>query len=135
MSGSPDSHSTAFLRQLQLKREDGTDKQQSKLLPLVVVGLAFFPFLIPFALVGGLIWLAVKKLPRKEPSQEDRRPRRKKEKRADFEVSPTFTDGEDGVWLSVSKQLEQAQVLKEAGILSPEEYRLWTARIQDYNHS
>ena len=136
MRSEPSPHSTAFLKQLQEQRTAESDRKGGlgKLAPVAIVLLFGFPILIPIALVGGLIYVLVRKAGKS--SREDRPRREKKRKPSEakaFVASPTFTAGEDGLWLSVEKQLQQAEVLKDAGILSPEEYRLWKSRIQDYN--
>lgn len=50
------------------------------------------------------------------------------------ESAPVQQDRQnDGsVWMSAEKQLQQAETLKKAGILSPEEYKIWVSRIRTY---
>ena len=137
MNKQPELHSTDFLKQLQQQRfsaEAMKDGKWKSFLPIAVVVLAFCPFLIPVALVVGLVIYLVKKQSDGETASAPKAVfRRKKAAQPEFTPSAAFTEGEDGVWLSVRKQLEQAEVLKDAGILSPEEYQLWKSRIQDYN--
>ena len=115
--------------------------------------LLFIPFLIPPVL---LIYLAVRHVQRelhgtvegeenKVEDEEETEPKTSSRKRAipvpklfhrkmqppDMRPSETFTESEDGIWISRKKQLEQIECLKKAGILSPEEYKAWKKRIQD----
>lgn len=137
MVNRPELHSTDFLRQLQQQRDTIAAKEGKgigKYIILVAV-LVMFPFLLPLALIVGVIWLVMKKSQSEKTQGKPPVRREKKQSETRFAVSSTFVDETDGVWLSVKKQLEQAETLKEAGILSPEEYRIWKARIQNYNHA
>ena len=134
MRKQPELHSTEFLKQLQEQRfsaealKDGTWKS---LLPVAVVVLAFCPFLIPVALVAGLVIYLIKKQSDGETASGPKPVlhRKKAAQASHLTPSATFTEGEDGIWLSAEKQLEQLDTLYHAGLLEPEEYRMKRNRI------
>ena len=137
-------HTTEFLKQFQLQQTFAAKKKaegNTGLIVFAVVLCLLFPLLIPLVGIGVVVWLLCRnaakkpgqaKTPQKNAWSLHRKKRAAAEDDLTFHASSTFTPNEDGeIWMSREKQLEQLNVLRDAGLLEPEEYRMKKERIEN----